>query len=250
VKDCPPSRWREWLLVIISLFTFFFLLGYRSLNEPDEGRYSVIAAEMIETSNWVVPQLWYVPHLDKPPLTYWCVALSMKLLGRNEWAVRLPVALAGLSGVAAVFFLGSSLGGRRTGFWSSIILQTSLVYMIAARTVSPDIVVTQFIAWAIYFLWRGWRSHDGLGDNGSGPALRHFFGWQAAAWLSMSLGFLTKGPVALVIPAAALGGLIWIGRADRQRLRVFAASLPLGFVIFSAVVLPWFLQIFPDFPVH
>ena len=59
------------------------------MNEPDEGRYSVIASEMIETSNWLVPQLWYVPHLDKPPLTYWAVAASMKLFGRNEWAVRL-----------------------------------------------------------------------------------------------------------------------------------------------------------------
>ena len=102
--SCPPLP-RGWLLLVVSLFTFFLLLGHRSLNEPDEGRYSVIASEMIETSNWLVPQLWYVPHLDKPPLTYWAVAASMKLFGRNEWAVRLPVALAGLSGVAAAFFL-------------------------------------------------------------------------------------------------------------------------------------------------
>jgi len=79
----------------LTLATFFFLLGSRSLNEPDEGRYGEIAREMLETGNWLVPQFWYEPHLDKPPMTYWVEALSMKLFGLNEWAVRLPLALAG-----------------------------------------------------------------------------------------------------------------------------------------------------------
>ena len=76
----------------MTLFTFFSLLGGRSLNEPDEGRYAEIAREMIELNDWLVPHLWYVPHLDKPPLTYWAVAISISVFGENEWAVRLPLA--------------------------------------------------------------------------------------------------------------------------------------------------------------
>ena len=101
---------QKWGLPALTLCTFFFLLGSRSLNQPDEGRYSEIAREMIETGNWLVPHFWYLPHLDKPPMTYWLVAASMKLFGQNEWAVRLPVALAGISGVWAVFLLGCSHG--------------------------------------------------------------------------------------------------------------------------------------------
>ena len=86
----------RWLLLVLTLLTFFFLLGSRSLNEPDEGRYAVIAQEMLETGDWLVPHFWYVPHLDKPPLTYWSVALSLSVFGHNEWAVRLPSALAAL----------------------------------------------------------------------------------------------------------------------------------------------------------
>jgi hypothetical protein len=41
---------------------------------------------MIETGEWLVPHFWYLPHLDKPPMTYWLVAGSMKLFGQNEWA--------------------------------------------------------------------------------------------------------------------------------------------------------------------
>ena len=102
------------------MFSLFFLLGGRSLNEPDEGRYAEVAREMLETGNWLVPHFWYAPHLDKPPLAYWAVAASMSAFGQNEWAVRLPLALAGLSGLWAV-----SISSRRasvirlsnTGIW-------------------------------------------------------------------------------------------------------------------------------------
>ena len=201
---------RGWLLLVISLFTFFFLLGYRSLNEPDEGRYSVIASEMVETSNWLVPQLWYVPHLDKPPLTYWAEAVSIKLFGRNEWAVRLPVAVAALSGVAAAFFLGCSLADQRAGFWGAIILQTSLLYAIVSRMLTADMFLTQFVAWSIYFFWRAWRCLDQTSELRR--RAKRSIGWQIAAWISMSLGFLTKGPVAVAIPGAAVAALAWFGR--------------------------------------
>ena len=110
--DSPRQRW--WL-VALTLFTFLFLLGSRSLNEPDEGRYAEIAREMIELGDWIVPHFWYVPHLDKPPLTYCAVAVSMSVFGQNEWAVRLPLALAGISGVWASYLFGCALGGPRVG---------------------------------------------------------------------------------------------------------------------------------------
>ena len=50
--DSPRQPW--WLL-LLTLFTFFVLLGSRSLNEPDEGRYAEIAREMIELGDWLVP---------------------------------------------------------------------------------------------------------------------------------------------------------------------------------------------------
>ena len=149
---------QRWLLVLLTAFTFFILLGSRALNEPDEGRYSEIAREMIETGDWLVPHLWYLPHLDKPPMTYWLVAASMKLFGQNEWAARLPLALAGMSGVWAAFLLGSSLGSRRVGFWSALILQTSLLYFAMARMLTTDMFLTAFNVWAIYFFWRSWQS--------------------------------------------------------------------------------------------
>src|SRR2546422_5685790 len=104
--------------------------------------------------------LWYVPHLAKPPLTYWAVAVSMSVFGQNEWAVRLPLALAGISGVWVSYLFGLALGGQRVGVWSALILQSSLLYFVMARMLTTDIFLTQFIAWTVYFFWRSWRCLD------------------------------------------------------------------------------------------
>lgn len=213
------------------LLLFFGLLGTRSLNEPDEGRYAEIAREMVETGNWLVPRIWYVPHLDKPPFTYWAVAASLSVFGVNEWAVRLPLALAGLSAAWATFLLVRSVAGPGAARWSVLLLGTSTLYWVMARMLTTDIFLTQFVAWAIYFFWRSWRSLDDwknapvasraepakLAEDEPDPAgdvralaARRSFGWQLAAWAAMAGGALTKGPIALAIPLVAFGALLWL----------------------------------------
>jgi len=235
---------QRWLLLLLTAFTFFILLGSRALNEPDEGRYSEIAREMIETGDWVVPHLWYLPHLDKPPMTYWLVAVSMKLFGQNEWAARLPLALAGMSGVWAVWCLGRSVGGRRVGFWSALILQTSLLYFVMARMLTTDMFLTLFNTWAVYFFW---RSRQCLNAE-CGMRNAEFFQWHLAGWAAIALGFLTKGPIALAIPLVALAAL------TIYRWKIFKARKPLwcglaaGAALFGVLALPWFLALFRRLP--
>lgn len=234
---------QRWLLVLLTAFTFFILLGSRALNEPDEGRYSEIAREMIETGDWLVPHLWYLPHLDKPPMTYWLVAVSMKLFGQNEWAVRLPLALVGIGGVWAAYLLGCSLGGRRVGFWSALILQSSLLYFTMARMLTTDMFLTAFNTWAIYFFWRSWQclnSEFGIRNS-------EFFKWHLAGWAAIALGFLTKGPVALAIPAVAFVTLVIFRRREISGKILFAGFLA-GLALFFVLTPPWFLAAFRRVP--
>ncbi len=231
-------------LPALTLFTIFLLLGSRSLNEPDEGRYSEIAREMIETGNWLVPHLWYLPHLDKPPMTCWLVAASMKVFGQNEWAARLPVALAGISGVWAAFLLGCSLGGRRAGFWSAILLQTNLLYFAMARMLTPDILLTQFVAWAVYFFWRSWL--EAKAESGQRKAGK-FFAWHFAGWTAIAMGFLTKGPIALAIPMVAFVTLALFRRSEASGKMLLAGFIA-GFALFLVLAAPWFLAVFQRMP--
>jgi 4-amino-4-deoxy-L-arabinose transferase-like glycosyltransferase len=239
LKSTTPilnQRQQAWALLLLTLGTFFILLGSRSLNEPDEGRYAEIAREMIETGDWLVPHFWYVPHFDKPPMTYWLVASSMKLFGQNEWAVRLPIALAGLSGVLAAWFLAKSLGGRRVAVWSVLILQTSLLYFAMSRMLTTDIFLAQFNAWAIYFLWRSWMC---LRDRET--PRKYFWRWHLAGWLAVALGFMTKGPIALAIPLVALLSLPIIRRRSFTQKRILFGGMLLGLILCLGLAAPWFL---------
>jgi 4-amino-4-deoxy-L-arabinose transferase-like glycosyltransferase len=242
---------RRWVLIGLTVVTFFFFLGGRSLNEPDEGRYAEIAREMIERGDWLIPHLWHAPHLDKPPFTYWAVAASMSLFGQNEWAVRLPLALAGISGVLATCLLARNMGGGRAGFWAAVILQSSALYFVMARMLTTDIFLTQFVTWAAYYLWRSWRALDGgppeslaAGSARTGAFWIHTM----AAWAAMALGFLTKGPLALLLPLAALSGLVLYRRRERRRQRRLVVGALAGLVLFALIAAPWYVALWNRVP--
>jgi len=230
---------QRWLVLLLTSATFFLLLGSRALNEPDEGRYSEIAREMVVSGDWLVPNLWFMPHLDKPPVTYWCEAVSLKIFGLNEWAVRLPLALAALSGLLATFLLARSMIGSRAGWISILLLETSFLYFVMARFLTTDFFLTQFVAWAFYFFWESWRQ-----VRSPAPQWRRFLSWHLAGWVAVALAFMTKGPVALAIPIAGLLALAIFRRRQLAAGRMFFTGIGLGLGLMLILVLPWFLAVF------
>ncbi|GEM_PF-5756267 len=100
-----PPKAGVWILCAV-LFAFAFQ-GSRHVWDPDEGRYTAVALNMMGSGDWVVPRLHDEhPHFSKPPLTYWAVAASMEIFGKNEWAARLPNTLADLGALLLLFLLG------------------------------------------------------------------------------------------------------------------------------------------------
>ena len=159
------------VILLFSVVALFFNLGQRSFWEPDEGRYAQISREMSESGDWLTPRLNYIKHFDKPPLTYWLIALSFKLFGLNELAGHLPLAILGFLGVWATFSLAQELFNQRVAFLSAIILITSLGYPALSRILSTDIVFTFFcICCYLFFVQK-----------------RYFL-----LYLFMSLAFLTR----------------------------------------------------------
>jgi len=84
--------------VTLTIFTLFFLLytlllGIRPVFTPDEHRYAEIGREMVETGDWIVPRTDGLRYFEKPIHGHWLHALSIKLLGTNAYAIRLPSAV-------------------------------------------------------------------------------------------------------------------------------------------------------------
>ena len=64
------------------------------LTDPDEGRYALIARQMATSGDWLVPRLFGLPYLEKPPLLYWLTATMFRMFGTGELSARLAPGLA------------------------------------------------------------------------------------------------------------------------------------------------------------
>src|SRR5438874_1185845 len=108
----PMSRAVSFCFVIVC-WAAIYLPGLGSLEiKGEEGRRILPAVTMLETGNYLVPQVGSEPYFRKPPLVNWLVAASFKLTGiRNEWTARLPSVLCVLLvGLGFLTVARSSLG--------------------------------------------------------------------------------------------------------------------------------------------
>ncbi len=108
------SRFRA-VAVVLLVWALIYLPALGSIAiRGEEGRRLLPAIRMLETGNYIVPQIGSNPYYRKPPLVNWLVAASFKVFGaRNEWTARLPSALAVLAvAIAFVTVARASLGPR------------------------------------------------------------------------------------------------------------------------------------------
>ena len=86
-----PTFWIAAMAIVLALG----FLGTRGIWDPDEGRYTNVALNMLDSGDWLNPRRSNeVGHWTKPPLTYWAIASSVAVFGQNAFAARLPSALS------------------------------------------------------------------------------------------------------------------------------------------------------------
>jgi 4-amino-4-deoxy-L-arabinose transferase-like glycosyltransferase len=212
-----------WLFVVVVLFAW---LGTRGLNEPDEGRYAEVGREMAVSGDWVMPRLNGIEHVQKPPLLYWVTALSYRAFGYDEWAARLACALPALGTLVLTWFLAGALLPPQTRALAVLVLLSSCEFVLLARTLTPDMMLTFWITLAIAclvaFVHRGGR------------------GWRIGFFVAVGLGFLCKGPMALVVPISA--ALVWrtgLRRSGHDVALGWASGLAISGLLAGA----WFVVI-------
>jgi len=216
------------LMALAVAFSFFVNLGNAPLFDRDEGAFSEATREMLESGNYVSTTLNGEPRYDKPILTYYLQAVGVTLLGWNEWGLRLHSALAATLWVFLVWGFARREWDDTTGWVAGMITATSLWISVIGRAATADALLNLFLSLTLFDLYRFWRS------KGKAPLYRVFL-WSA-------LGFLTKGPVAVVIPLAAAFLLALVRGQLRRYLR--AIFNPLGWLIFFGVAGPWYLAVY------
>ena len=67
------------------------------ISDPVESNYALTAKEMVESGNWLSPQIYGKYWFDKPIFFYWLTAISYTLFGFTDFASRLAPAVFSLS---------------------------------------------------------------------------------------------------------------------------------------------------------
>jgi 4-amino-4-deoxy-L-arabinose transferase-like glycosyltransferase len=73
------------LTLVLGLLLFVWRLGSTGLVDETPPLFAASARAMVETGNWLVPQVNGLPRYDKPPLVYWLMALVHQLPGQSLW---------------------------------------------------------------------------------------------------------------------------------------------------------------------
>src|SRR5215467_6330887 len=157
-----PSPSRLYLIVILVLWALIYLPGLASppMMDDADSEHAVIAREMIEHHDYVTMRVDGVLYLDKPPLPYWITAPFYKLLGVTELSARLPITIFALFAFLAVFALARELAGETAGFYSAVVLATSIGPYIYTRFIIPDIMVCFWLTVTVHLFWRSLRQQE------------------------------------------------------------------------------------------
>ena len=222
-----PS-WRRDLLWLTLAFALLlgFRLGSYPLDNPDEGRNAEIPREMLATGDWVTPRLNGVNYFEKPPLMYWAVGTSIKLLGRNEWAVRATPAFFALGGVLLTYAAARRLYGRTAGVTSATVLGTSLLYFGTGRFLVLDMAVSVLMSATLFCFILAVAEPPGARRRWL------FYG----LYVSAALATLTKGFIGFLVTGAVM--FLWL-LIFKQWKRLRPMYLPTGIVLFLAIAAPW-----------
>jgi len=186
------TKYAPLLFVIYATVLFLFMNDW-GIVESSEARYAEIAREMATSGDWLHPQLMNIHHYHKPPFTYWITGLGYYLFGINTFAVRFFLAFSVLIQLfliqrIALFFLRD----KSMAFAAALIYATFPLVIVSIRGLTTDAYLQTFILLSIYFFIK-WRTTQRVI-------------WLYLIALSCGLGFLTKGPLILILPVLFLIG--------------------------------------------
>jgi 4-amino-4-deoxy-L-arabinose transferase-like glycosyltransferase len=199
------------LCVCISVWGMYATL----LFDEDEGFLAETARNTVATKNYLAVVVNQEIRFDKPYFCFWLAAFSLKLFGNNELAVRLPSFIFFLLFVHQIYRFCCISYSRKIAGRSVYVSFGMLQFQLLSKAAIADNILNFFLATALF------QAYYFLENNQK----KHLFWF----YTCLGLAFLTKGPVAFVIPALIIGGYLLVQYKLREILKIL-------YVIF----LPWF----------
>jgi 4-amino-4-deoxy-L-arabinose transferase-like glycosyltransferase len=235
-----------WLLAIAGI-VLFWGIGDIGLIDETEPLFVEASRQMLLTGDWVTPYFDGETRFDKPPLIYWLMVLMFKIFGVSEWAARMPSALCAIAIVLLCFYTlqshspalsptkvlsGSSFKRPWLAAWlGATLLLLNLNTYFWGRTGYADMLLVTTMGGALLAFFMGYAHPDQKIQRR----------WYAAFYGLIALAILTKGPIAILLPAAIIGSFtLYLGNLRQviQELQLIRGAL-----IVSILALPWYILV-------
>ena len=230
-------------VILVSGIAFFWGLGNFSLIDETEPLFAEASRQMYITGDWITPYFNGETRFDKPALIYWCQAIAYRIVGVNEWAVRLPSAIAALGLIGLTFYTvyyyqakADDLEGvyRPSRRWLTAGLGAAVIALnpemiVWGRTGVSDMLLTGCMASALLCFFQGYAQP---------PESSVKARWYFAFYVLIGLAILTKGPVGIVLPGFIIFlFLVYLGNFWQV---VKEIHLIRGLFVIAAVSVPWY----------
>jgi 4-amino-4-deoxy-L-arabinose transferase-like glycosyltransferase len=248
------GHWVVTALLVLAAGVYVVSLGNSAIWDANEAFYVETPREMLEAADFLNPTFNYLPRFNKPVLSYWIVAAFYRVFGVSVTVQRFAIALGALIVIACACVLaritirdqgfgmtdsGLAIRDERSGIsdsaaaglWAAAGLAAAPRLVMFARRIFIDVWITAFMSLTLTFFALS-EAH---------PRRRRLY--LVLMYVSIALGALTKGPVAIALPALAFTLYLTVRRDWK---RVTEMMIPLGLVILTAIVVPWYAALYHE----
>jgi 4-amino-4-deoxy-L-arabinose transferase-like glycosyltransferase len=220
--------WIFILLAILHLSAF-----YIDVMDVDASQYAEMSREMMESGSYLQVYDRGGEYLDKPPFLFWISSLSMKVFGVNNFAYKLPSVLFAFWAWYATYRLARLLYGEAAGRIAALVLGACQGMFLMTNDIRTDTILMSWVVTAIWLI----KEWDLTGK------LKYFlFGCGAIAF-----GMMTKGPIALLVPAFCFVSDWFLKREWRK---FFRPVYLLGILVIAILLVPMSIGLYQQFDMH
>ena len=148
---------QRWVMLFFISFIYFLNFSINDIWTPNESFYAEAVREMFESGNFLDIKYNYEARYNKPPLTYWMMALSAGIFGLSEFSLRLPIIFLGIGSIWLTYLLGKKIHGERAGIYSMALVAFTIQYLAAKQYASPEMPLTFFFTLTIFWFYVGFK---------------------------------------------------------------------------------------------
>lgn len=228
------NKERRAYYILIALCILVYLTGWAiPLMEIDAAQYANMSREMFLHKSFLQVYDQGHDYLDKPPMNFWLGSLSMYFFGISAAAYRLPSFLFSILSIYSTYRLARLYYAERIALLSALVLASCQAMFLINHDVRTD---TMLMGWVTLSLWQlaAWFKTNK---------------WKYLLLASVAIagGMLTKGPLALMIPAFAFIPHIILRRSFKD---FFRWEYLLMIVIIGILLAPMTWGLYQQFDLH